>query len=434
MSDTHSSWSAWARAVVIVVAIILAFAVFWMLFAPWVTLWLSSETFSYVVDNVVDVSGISPYLVKGMVLVALIPFGWSVAEILKFGIWDRLRGMAGYRSNRWITKRFAVTVVVAYGVAYFFVMYAASRGQNFRHTAGAAQRWYAITPEGIRFFDSSGFDPKYGLKLEPVTAELAVNLARAERGQTPSRLVVNKLDDIQFFDTLSGQPRIWYFKNAAGEVELYSQAGHHPAYGDQLRPITREVVSALRQQLEANAKQVAVEHAAAVNREERARAEASRIAVMKQHEQQVDQYTNRSTDRSMAVVFVDDGRFDHESAMQLASRVGGSSALFKPTFVTSGMFEAALNGDATVLRKLDLEGRATSIVLGRLSTRAAVASVVGSEIHKSDSTLTVRVFVPEDHFSSQSFSVIGHGSGFTADEAKKHSVEDAITHVATRLR
>ena len=80
----------------------------------------------------------------------------------------------------------------------------------------------------------------------PVTPELAVNLERAERGQVPARIVPKNLDDIQFFDTLSGQPRVWYFRGADGAIELYSQPGHHPAFGDELRPVTKEIVSLAR--------------------------------------------------------------------------------------------------------------------------------------------------------------------------------------------
>jgi hypothetical protein len=53
---------------------------------------------------------------------------------------------------------------------------------------------------------------------------------------------VNKFDDIQFFDSLSGRAKIWYFQSTSGEFELYSQPGHHPAYGDELKPVTRAAV------------------------------------------------------------------------------------------------------------------------------------------------------------------------------------------------
>jgi hypothetical protein len=424
----------WVRAMAIVAGIVVAFALFWMLFTPWVTLWLSSQTFSYVVENIVDLSGLSPNLVKGVVLIAIIPFGWALAEILRFGVWDRVAAAFGRKPTRWVTKPIALTIMTGYAAAYFFVIFAVTRGQNFHHTAGGPQRWYAVTPEGVRFFDSPGFDPKYGLRLEPVTPELAVNLARAERGQTPARIVVSKFDDIEFFDALTGKPKVWYFRDSNGDIELYSQSGHHPAYGDELRPITRDLVSLVRQQFVSRATQAAAEHAAAAARDERAKADAAHAAAARQHEEEVSRYTNALPSKSVAVVLVNGGQLDQELGTTLASALGGTSALFKPAFVSSGKFDSAVNGDAAILRQLDLESRAVSIVLARGTTATAVSPVAGNDVYKGQTTLHVRVFLPQERFSSQSFVVVGNGSAFATDEAKKNAEADAVRQVAAKLK
>ena len=51
-----------------------------------------------------------------------------------------------------------------------------------------------------------------------------------------------------FFDRATGEPIVWYLKTAAGELELFDLMGFHPATGEELLPVTKEVVNEWNQQ------------------------------------------------------------------------------------------------------------------------------------------------------------------------------------------
>jgi hypothetical protein len=70
-------------------------------------------------------------------------------------------------------------------------MYVAGRGNYFKHSDDrvTATKFYAMTPEGIRFFDTEGVDPKYGIKLKAATPELIANIERAKLGDIARPLI-----------------------------------------------------------------------------------------------------------------------------------------------------------------------------------------------------------------------------------------------------
>jgi hypothetical protein len=51
-----------------------------------------------------------------------------------------------------------------------------------------------------------------------------------------------------FFDPTTGEPVVWYSKNDHGQIELFDLMGFHPQTGEELIPITRDIVQAWKQQ------------------------------------------------------------------------------------------------------------------------------------------------------------------------------------------
>jgi len=133
--------------------------------------------------------------------------------------------------------RVAATV---WGIAYCLGMFVVSREASFSHREGGVMQWYAVTPEGVRFFDSPGFDPKYGMELKPVTQQLKVALARRQLRQIPKRLPLNIRVESTFFDPLTGEARCWYYLAPDGHYDLFDASGFHPENGEPLREMTRE--------------------------------------------------------------------------------------------------------------------------------------------------------------------------------------------------
>src|SRR5437016_8985647 len=130
------------------------------------------RTMDFVVLNLASRSGLSPFLVRGIVILVTIPFFWAVGKYTHGLFW--LRGVGP--SLRLYRNPYGLIIVIYAGV-FFVAMYFASRGAY-------AYKWCADTPEGIRTFDAEGIDPIYGMLLKPCTFEQIVALKQKEKGFT----------------------------------------------------------------------------------------------------------------------------------------------------------------------------------------------------------------------------------------------------------
>jgi len=159
-----------------------------------------------------------------------------------------------------------------------------------------ARVWYYKPDDGsIELFDSPGYHPQYKVKLEPISPDIVIQvksqfkvlaermaqeeqrkkeeaerIARAPR--VPNKLRPIFIEDIVFFDPLTAEPRVWYFKTDDGRFDLFDGPGYHPQYKEKLQPITPEIVTQIRKQLDADAKKMA---------EQAKKEQAARIAKQK---------------------------------------------------------------------------------------------------------------------------------------------------------
>ena len=198
------------------------------------------QIYSHYVDSVANLTGINRYLVKTAVILMLIPFLMGIRWYF-FSIGNKRRKYTG------------AALVVAILVIYNLGLYGVTKNSYFDFSEGKVSKWYASTPEGIRFFDAPGYDPKYGVTLKPVTPKVIANLEKKKRRMQPNRLVFDSLDQIELFDRITGENRVWYYKDSAGSYELFDGPGIHPTYGESLKPVTRQVILRLKGQAEERA-------------------------------------------------------------------------------------------------------------------------------------------------------------------------------------
>jgi hypothetical protein len=104
---------------------------------------------------------------------------------------------------------------------------------------GKAKKCYVITRDGVNYRERSGFDPSTGRECKPVTPELVEKLREYERGNRPTRI---EASNPGFFDPGTGRPIVWFYKNKDGEIELFNLMGFHPETGDELEPVSKEIV------------------------------------------------------------------------------------------------------------------------------------------------------------------------------------------------
>lgn len=104
----------------------------------------------------------------------------------------------------------------------------------------------------IELFDLMGFHPETGAELAPVTRDVVAEWheqrvriekdarSREQASRPPQR--VNEVGLI-FFDPVTGSPKVWYWRDGAGNYEFFDNLGFHPVTGERLEPVTKEVVT-----------------------------------------------------------------------------------------------------------------------------------------------------------------------------------------------
>jgi hypothetical protein len=115
---------------------------------------------------------------------------------------------------------------------------------NFQKS-GAAEKCYVITRTSIRLLNRVGIDSETGLECRPLTPQMAEKIKLYQAGYRAKQIASN---DPTFFDPTTGEPVVWYSKNDRGQIELFDLMGYHPQTGEELIPVTRDVVQAWKQQ------------------------------------------------------------------------------------------------------------------------------------------------------------------------------------------
>ncbi len=126
----------------------------------------------------------------------------------------------------------------------------------FDPRTGSPVIWFARSQSGqIELFDLMGYHPRTGEELQPVNREVVGQWHRQvdEMRAVRERRVPQRVDDPEkfgFFDALTGAPRLWYWKGDTGEYQFFDSDGFHSQTGTKLTPVTADVVTQWRKDLE----------------------------------------------------------------------------------------------------------------------------------------------------------------------------------------
>jgi len=261
------------------------------------------ETVKYAVDNIADRSGLSVFLVRGVVIVATMPFFWAVGRLTK-NIWGLINfgwdSMALYKN--WYGR-----LIVAYVGVYFLVIYWASlQALNYKYCAE--------TPEGTWTSDSPGKDPVYGIELKSCTMDQKLALREGTGHlKPPSELTITDFEHYKWFDPVTGHPLVWYSALPNDEYRFFNGRGVDPHSGQELKPLAPEIVEHLKQLQDAQAaaqKQVVQEAAEKERIDNDARDAAARQnAIVSETRSRVDEAQSAFTAK------------DYESAIASCTKV-----------------------------------------------------------------------------------------------------------------
>jgi hypothetical protein len=321
------------------------------------------KQFNGAVDILTDKYGVNTFLAKALAAVLFTPVAVGVKRSF-FGL--RKSGPRG------------ALLTGLYAAVYFLGMYAVSRNAAFTHSEGKVLQWYSDTPEGLRFFDSPGFDPKYGIALRPVTPEMKVAQARRERGQVPQSVPATNLSQLQLFDPLTGDPRYWYYRSPTGDFELFDGPGFHPQNQQLLVALDAAAVVELSRWLQ--------------GREEA----ATRATQLDFRDRYVDPGARRQTTARRWVVLITDSGNDPVPTLIAA---GGQAltakgitlaSVFRPAFVRDRLNQQLYEGDPSLAQRLALHDVCEGVVLGALGMTIAKSSEAEG-MHTARASLKVRV-------------------------------------------
>ncbi len=171
---------------------------------------------------------------------------------------------AEIRRRKWVKG----TVELLILIPIVLVAWSAIRNAYFDPETGAAARYYALTPEGYRFYDAPGADPAYGIPLKPLTKEVITAVRARQEAQFHE---YESLDETPYlFHPASGKPQVWYGGDPNGEIQFFSSPGYHPRTGQPLQPITTEVVKAHQQMRRVAEERMALARAERAERRARA--------------------------------------------------------------------------------------------------------------------------------------------------------------------
>jgi hypothetical protein len=196
-------------------------------------LWLLDKIFLYLsaksyVEEISSSIGLSRHAASILTWVVFALTAFFAGCVISFSGTKRKIGLAGL---------FALVIAQPAVLLYFDKPF---------DSAGVAQKCYVITRDDIRYGDRVGKDPSTGLDCKPLTPEIAERFDRYSRGERPAKL--ESKDNPVFFSQRTGNPVVWYSRDKNGIVEAFDLMGFNPASGEELQPVTAEIVDVWKTQ------------------------------------------------------------------------------------------------------------------------------------------------------------------------------------------
>ncbi len=123
---------------------------------------------------------------------------------------------------------------------------------------------------------------------------------------------------------------------------------------------------------------------------------------------------------------------DIAATSRIAGGFAGSDSLFKPEFVTEGLFSRVHRGDIDVLKPLRIE-KVQLLLLGIKSARTRREDVAGVSVVQATVTLDVRLVRPASGFTTAMLPVSASASGFDDDRAIEDASDKALEALLQQL-
>lgn len=142
-------------------------------------------------------------------------------------------------------KRRVLIAAMLGSLAFLIGTYFTTGRVYFDRNTGEYSRCYLKSLAGFKFSSTCDYDPKFGMKYQPITPQVMKEIYFWEKNGTLQK--VPTVQEGKYFDQLTGEALVWYsIQPSDGKVRLFPLPGYDPLTGDQLRPIDKETVEKVR--------------------------------------------------------------------------------------------------------------------------------------------------------------------------------------------
>lgn len=428
-SQTRGTW----QRIALVLLSILVLVLLGVILFGWFRDFVIYRTFSHVAGRFVAL-GLPPNLVKGILVVVLVPFFLACQRLGKVPL------MKGMGSG--LPRGAAWAIVVLYVSAYFLAQYWAGRGALIE-VDGKALKAFAILPPDneVLIWDLPGtmkpgeriFHPS-GVEGRVLTPELLPVVVRLQRGDVPKRLEPEDPSKVEFFDPLTGTVRVWFHRGADGSIELFTNGpGFFPGGSEPLEPMTAAVRAELVQRQQSATTERAAEAERAAAAAEKAEAEKQQAKAAAAERAARDRYLNAdsrkdSSRRNVAILVLGPEQPGLRDALASALRARGygvTEGLFRPAFQSDGSAGRMMDGDLSIARRFRLAEQIDAVVSLEATTGPVVASDVGEGLQTAAVMLKVKcVDVARERICGADVVQL-KGAGFSPAEATRGAIRNA---------
>jgi hypothetical protein len=400
----------WNKAVAIVIILILFF-VPTLIALKYVTL---SMLFSHFVDTVSDLTGINHYLIKAATVLLFIPFVLGISFLLSI---NRTR------------RRIGTVILSSMFIIYNLGLYYFTKDIHFSFSQGKVLKWYALTPDGVKYFDRPGVEPVYGITLKPVTPRVIRNLKLLERGEFKPVDPTNT----PFFNPITGEPQVWYYRYPDKTFDFFDKPGYHPITGEALKPVSKEIYFEWKEQIESNKSPEKTRTGDANRITGNTKGTSTGTAPVKENIQNNFISTINSgisvsqSKPNVALVIKMNNKESSNSGDMFSNLVKADNVYllknyFKDTFKGKGYFDRIYSGETTLLMQSRVFSQIDYLILGNLSYSFRKGAAIHKELVSCDLNLVYKI-IDKKGSVIKSDVVSAIGPGFSEELALRRGLE-----------
>jgi predicted negative regulator of RcsB-dependent stress response len=217
--DSESTTVVVRRIAIVLAAVLALFGVAFIL-----DKFLSYKIAEGYVDRIATTYGLNPYLSEFAT--------WIVFAVVLYATWQL------FNFSR-VRRRIGIGIFFAMVLVSPLLLWFGTRD----HLVGT--RCYVLERDRVYFGERPNEIHRLtGKMCQPITPLLRARLEAYNQGRRPQ--LFTQLPD-RFFDSITGEPIVW-FGRVGKEIQLFDLVGYHPGTGEELVPITSDVIREFRDQ------------------------------------------------------------------------------------------------------------------------------------------------------------------------------------------